>query len=268
LFFPPDIIKVANMQTDEMKNTPKKQIHPEFQGYIDQQPYAVVLDGLRLVIDKDVFPPDMGKCSLNLARITQRYQAQTALDMGCGSGYLALSLKQSGVREVWASDIHGPAVECARRNVKLNEEAGPIYVVQSDLFENIPPRVKFDLIVFNQPFGPGQGDTVCGCGPDGGYQITRRFLQQVTDRLTPDGVVIMAFSDREPEENSPDRVAAELGYPVETLLHAYYGGANNYIYEIRPRQKVAATSLFLVSAMLLGGLMAKSYCLDPFMEMF
>jgi release factor glutamine methyltransferase len=176
----------------------------------------------------------MGKCSQNLARIAADYHAQTALDMGCGSGYLALSLKRSGVPEVWASDIHGPAIECARRNVKLNERVGPVHVVQGDLFENVPAAVKFDLVVFNQPFGPGQGDTVCGCGPDGGYEITKRFLLQAADRLTPDGVVVMAFSDREPAVNSPDRVAAELGYPVKVLLHEYYGEANNYIFEIHP----------------------------------
>jgi release factor glutamine methyltransferase len=221
---------------------PKQKIHSEFQRYIDQQPYSVVLDGLKFTIDNDVFPPDMGQCSLNLARIAQGYHARAALDMGCGSGYIALTLKRSGVPEVWASDIHVPAVECARRNAKLNEVIGPVHIVQGDLFENIPATVKFDLVVFNQPFGPGQGDTVCGCGPDGGYQIAKRFLLQAADLLNPGGVVIMAFSDREPAENSPDRVADELGYPVETLLHAYYGEANNYIYEIRPQRKAASHS--------------------------
>jgi release factor glutamine methyltransferase len=256
------------MNTNTNDNKPTQKINSEFQSYIEQQPYSVVLDGLRLTIDNDVFPPDMGKCSRNMARIAQGYQARTALDMGCGSGYLALSLKRSGVPEVWASDIHGPAVECARRNVKLNEAIGPIQVVQSDLFKNIPERLKFDLIIFNQPFGPGQGDTVCGCGPDGGYRIVKRFLRQAEKRLNPGGAVIMAFSDREPVENSPDRVAVDLGYPVETLLHAYYGGANNYIYEIRPQRKAVDTSMFIVPAMLLGWLIAKLYCLDPLMEIF
>jgi release factor glutamine methyltransferase len=223
-----------------MDDKPVQQIHSEFQQYIDQQPYSVVLDGLRLTIDKDVFPPDMGQCSQNLARITQEYHAQTALDMGCGTGYLALSLKRSGVPEVWASDIHVPAVECARRNVALNAAVGPVEVVHSDLFSNIPGTVKFDLVVFNQPFGPSQNDTVCGCGPDGGYRITRRFLLQVVDRMNPGGVVMMAFSDREPADNSPDGVAAELGFPVRTVLHAYYGEANNYIFEIRPPQAAGA----------------------------
>jgi release factor glutamine methyltransferase len=227
------------MKASAMGDRPTQKIHPEFQRYIDKQPYSVVLDGLRFTIEKDVFPPDMGQCSLNLARLAQDYHAQTALDMGCGSGYLALSLKRSGVPEVWASDIHGPAVECARRNVKLNEAVGPVHVVQGDLFEGIPDTLKFDLIVFNQPFGPGQGDTVCGCGPDGGYQISRRFLLQAPDRLNPGGVVMMAFSDREPVVNSPDRVADELGYPVKVILNKYYGEANNTIYEIRPTEKEA-----------------------------
>jgi len=251
------------MKASKMEVSQKQKIHPEFQRYIDRQPYTVVLDGLRFIIDNDVFPPDMGRCSQNLARIAQGYQAQTVLDMGCGSGYLALSMKHSGVAEVWATDIHEPAVECARRNVKLNDAVGPVQVVQGDLFENIPATLKFDLIIFNQPFGPGQGDTVCGCGPDGGYRIVRRFLTQAADRLTPDGVVIMAFSDREPVENSPGRVAAELGYPVSVLLDAYYGDANNYIFEIRPLQKAAGNHGLLVPLALLLTLVAEWDCLLP-----
>lgn len=254
------------MKARAMADKPKQKIHPEFQRYIDRQPYSVVLDGLTLTVDNDVFPPDMGKCSQNLARITQVYHAQTALDMGCGSGYLALSLKRSGVPEVWASDIHAPAVACARKNAAQNKGIGPVHIVQSDLFEAIPAKVKFDLIIFNQPFGPGQGDTVCGCGPDGGYSIAKRFLLQAADRLNPDGVVIMAFSDREPAINSPDRVAAELGYPVTVLLNEYYGGATNTIYEIRPLQEAADGPVFFAPLTLLGALVAESNWLVPMVE--
>ncbi len=254
------------MKARAMADKPKQKIHPEFQRYIDLQPYSVVLDGLALTVENDVFPPDMGKCSQNLARIALRYHAQTALDMGCGSGYLALSLKRSGVPEVWASDIHGPAVDCARKNTEQNKNVGPIHIVQSDLFDNIPAAVKFDLIVFNQPFGPGQGDTVCGCGPDGGYQITRRFLLQAADRLNPDGAVIMAFSDREPAINSPDRVAAELGYPVRVLLDKYYGEANNYIYEIRPLQEAAGKPEVVVPLTVLGALVVEWNWLQRIVE--
>jgi release factor glutamine methyltransferase len=211
-----------------------KPLHPEFRKYIERQPYSIVLDGFSLDVDEDVFPPDMGFCAQNMSRLCQNYSVRTALDMGCGTGYLALSLNRSGVSEVWASDIHLPAVICARKNVARNKSAGTIHVVQSDLFESIPDAIKFDLIVFNQPFGPGDGQPICGCGDDGGYDITLRFLKEAPKYLNQDGIVMMAFSDREPARNSPDHVARELGYPVQTLLHKYYGEANNFVFEIRP----------------------------------
>jgi glycosyltransferase involved in cell wall biosynthesis/SAM-dependent methyltransferase len=222
---------LSNLSSEIEKARP---IHPEFTAYIARQPYDVELDGLRLTIDRDVFPPDMGRCARNLARFATQYAPATALDMGCGSGYLALMMKQGGAREVWAADIHLPAVECARKNANQNPRATPINIVQSDLFENIPPSIKFDLIVFNQPFGPGDRQRVCGCGPDGGSAITRRFLLEAPAHLSNNGVLMMAFSDREAPEHDPKTIAQELGYPVRTLLHAYYNESNNFIYEIRP----------------------------------
>ena len=125
------------------------------------------------------------------------YQVRTALDMGCGSGYLALSMKRSGVHEVWASDIHGPAVTCARRNMRLNEEVGPIHVVQSDLFENIGPDERFDLIVFNAPFFflDPRNHQECGymCGSHG--EVIRAFWDGVMKHLSPSGKVQVTRSE-------------------------------------------------------------------------
>jgi len=174
-----------------------------------------------------VFPPDLGQCAQNLARVAARYQPRVALDMGCGTGYLALMLHRQGVSQVWASDVHPPAVACARKNVNRNAPQASVQVIHSDLFHNVPASIQFDLIVFNQPFGPGRGDTVCGCGPDGGSNITRRFLLAAPSHLSPQGVILMAFSDRVPEEHSPRTIAEGLGYHVQTVLRAYYGEANN-----------------------------------------
>jgi release factor glutamine methyltransferase len=210
-----------------------KPIHPEFQRCIDEQPYSVVLDQIRLTVDRDVFPPDLGRCAQNMVQIIGRYQPGSALDMGCGTGYLALSLKQAGVPEVWAADVHDPAVACTRKNAEANAHLGPIHVTQSDLFKNLRKDLRFDLIVFNQPFGPGQGNPICGCGSDGGYSITRRFLEEAPAYLNDGGALIMAFSDREHERHSPETIAREMGYRVDVLLHQYYGESNNFIYEIR-----------------------------------
>jgi release factor glutamine methyltransferase len=209
-------------------------VHAELAQLLARQPYTVTLDGLVLTVDEDVFPPDLGRCARNMARIGGELGARRALDMGCGSGYLALALKQRGIPEVWAVDVHSPALACTARNLERNRRVGRIALVQSDLFEAIPASARFDLIAFNQPFAPGDTSAPCGCGPDGGYAITRRFLEAIPARLRPGGTALMAFSDRADAVHDPALVARELGYRVTTLLHAYYGESNNLVYAIRP----------------------------------
>ena len=209
-------------------------LHPEFAQLLELQPYTVVIDGLVITVDEDVFPPDLGRCARNMAKICAEYRPRRALDMGCGSGYLALALKQQGVPDVWALDVHEAAIACTKRNLEQNPHAGPLTVARSNLFDAVPPFVRFDLVVFNQPFAPAADQGVCGCGSDGGYEITRRFLVEARSRLAPGGSVVMPFSDRAAPENDPAFVARELGYLTKTLLHAYYEEANNFIYEIRP----------------------------------
>jgi len=209
-------------------------IHREFARLLEMQPYTVVMDGLVITVDEDVFPPDLGRCARNMAKICAEYRPRRALDMGCGSGYLALALKQQRVPDVWALDVHEPAISCTRRNLEQNPHVGELTIAVSDLFEAVPPSARFDLVVFNQPFAPAAAEAVCGCASDGGYEISKRFLVEAPSRLVPGGSVVMPFSDRAAPEHNPALVARELGYEMRTLLHAYYEESNNFIYEIRP----------------------------------
>ena len=218
-----------------MENLRGSQGHdPTYQALLDKQPYTAMLDGLVLEVHRNVFPPDLGRCAQNLARLAREYLARAALDMGCGSGFIALSLKRSGVAEVWASDIHRPALECTARNRQLNPHVGPITLIQSDLFDQFPNTIRFDLIVFNQPFGPGREERRCGCGPDGGSAISRRFLRAAPAFLAPGGLVLMAFSDRQAAEHDPRHAADDLGYSVSAILDLEYGQSRNYVYAMRP----------------------------------
>ncbi len=44
------------MKARVMADKPKQKIHPEFQRYIEQQPYSVVLEGFTLTGDSVVGP--------------------------------------------------------------------------------------------------------------------------------------------------------------------------------------------------------------------
>lgn len=71
-----------------------------------------------------------------------------ALDIGTGTGYIAICLAKHGV-EVDATDINEQALAVAKENAALNNVH--INIFHSNLFEKIDK--KYDLIVFNPPVG-------------------------------------------------------------------------------------------------------------------
>jgi SAM-dependent methyltransferase len=72
--------------------------------------------------------------------------AGRALDLGTGSGYVAIYLTRYG-RDVDAVDISPRALELARRNSALNNVAPRIYA--SDMFGSVSG--PYDVIAFNPP---------------------------------------------------------------------------------------------------------------------
>lgn len=199
----------------------------------NRQPYYVALDGFNLVIDKDVFPPDIGYASKFLAQVLRKYKPKVALDMGCGSGYLAFVLRRMGVPHVTAIDNHSSAIDCIYKNIKKNQEVMPIRVLKGDLFEPLDEEKIFDLIVFNQPFYPYTNKPIFGLGKDGGRVIIKKFLSQAPKYLKEDGIILMPFSDIAGEENNPKKIALSLGYHISQTWIKSDREQTHYVFEIK-----------------------------------
>ncbi|GAK30626.1 50S ribosomal protein L11 [Weissella oryzae SG25] len=74
---------------------------------------------------------------------------ESVLDVGTGSGVLAIAAKLLGASKVLATDIDEVAVQSARDNIDLNPAvAADIEIVASDLLAAVPAK-PFDLIVAN-----------------------------------------------------------------------------------------------------------------------
>ena len=105
--------------------------------------------GLRL--KNSIYVSRANSDSISFTKFILDNKPATFLDMGTGSGYIALKLHQNGAK-VQACDISAEAVQIAKDNLKLYN--ADIMVFQSDLFENI--NNSFDAIAFNIPFSFGQ----------------------------------------------------------------------------------------------------------------
>lgn len=83
-----------------------------------------------------------------------QHQIRTILDIGAGSGVIALTLaKTLPQAQIYALDINPQAIELATLNAKLNNVENITFVL-SNLFENIDTSMKFDLIVSNPAYIP------------------------------------------------------------------------------------------------------------------
>lgn len=182
-----------------------------------KQPYIYFFQGLEIIVEKDVFPPDIGLATAEFIKLLPKYEAQTALDVGSGTGLIAFAMKKRGVPTVYAVDNHLPAIACIEKNRERNERYKDITVLTSDLFANVPGDITFDLVIFNHPYSPATNTIIFGNGSDGGPAIVERFLKDAKNYLTDDGVILMSFSDTFSEQYDPVYIALENGYTSKVV---------------------------------------------------
>ena len=118
------------------------------------------------------------------------------LDMGTGSGFLAIEAAlDPKVDRVVAVDVDPEALASARRGAEGAGVLVDIEFVLGDLFKGLEGEM-YDLIVFNPPYLPSEGDAdePSWSGGSVGNEVMLRFLDEAGGHLNPDGEVLMIYS--------------------------------------------------------------------------
>jgi ribosomal protein L11 methyltransferase len=97
-------------------------------------------------------------CLLALDRLSKRAKAKRILDLGTGSGVLAIAAARGFRRPVLASDIDANAVRIARDNARLNRSAPLVRVCRADgvAAADIRGGAPFDVVFANILLAPLQ----------------------------------------------------------------------------------------------------------------
>ncbi len=127
------------------------------------------------------------------------------LDVGTGSGAIAISLALERSREILASDLSVQALEVAERNRRTHSAAVRFFA--GDLLEAVRPR-SLDLLVSNPPYVPG-GDAanmqsevrdwephVALFAGGTGLEIYRRLVAGAETAVRPGGRILMELGYR------------------------------------------------------------------------
>ncbi len=119
------------------------------------------------------------------------------LDLCTGSGCIALSLaKALPTAEIYASDISNTALTLAHKNAKYNK-INSVTFLSSDLLQDIPTTLKFDIIISNPPYISAQDwehvdasvkeweDPIALLAPDNGLGIVKQIIKEAKTYLQP-----------------------------------------------------------------------------------
>ncbi len=124
------------------------------------------------------------------------------LELGTGSGAIAVGAARGGAAQVTAVDVSRRALCCAWINARLRGVR--VEVVRGDLFAPVRER-RFDFVVSNPPYLPAldvsEGDRLPTRGASraweggrDGRQLLERICAQVAYHLKPRGVVLLMQS--------------------------------------------------------------------------
>ncbi|MEG0075255.1 MAG: peptide chain release factor N(5)-glutamine methyltransferase [Eubacterium sp.] len=133
------------------------------------------------------------------------------LDLCTGSGAIGLSLKKNrNDIKITLSDISKTALNVARENAQRLEIDDAVFI-QSDLYNDFPVDVHYDLIVSNPPYIPDeiiktlQKDIVdyepylALSGGESGYEIYECIARDSGSLLNNQGIIVLEVGDGQAE---------------------------------------------------------------------
>jgi release factor glutamine methyltransferase len=152
-----------------------------------------------------------------------RVRGRRVLDVGTGTGALALAAARGGAESVTAVDLSRRSAAVAWLNARLHR--APVEVRCGDLYEPVRGR-RFDVVVANPPYVPAAGQdparyTIARCWDAGedGRLLLDRLIAGLPDVLTVDGRALILQSEVCGEEKT---IAAmgEVGLEATVVARA------------------------------------------------
>ncbi len=139
-------------------------------------------------------------------------RGRSVLDVGTGTGALAVAAARAGASQVSGVDLSLRAVLTARFNARLHGTR--VTVHRGDLFGPVGGQL-FDLVLTNPPYVPSRGGVLprhragrsWDGGPDGRILLDR-ICAAAPAHLAPGGVLLLVQSELSGEEATLERLAA------------------------------------------------------------
>jgi release factor glutamine methyltransferase len=194
----------------DRRGSPQGLLRRLMRGFIFLFSYHVVLSrksirtvqagGFRLTVRPTVFHPRFFVSSERFAAFIDGLdlRGKRVVDVGTGTGILALAAARAGADSVVAADINPNASLNAEENARANGFGGRVAGLCSNLLAALAPRPLFDVILSSPPKHAGEPRDLTDRGWHAGpaFRDVAALFDQARERLKPGGrLYVMVSSD-------------------------------------------------------------------------
>ena len=184
--------------------------------------------GREFLVLPGVFPPRGD--SAFLVEGLDIHPGDEVLDVGSGTGVLAVFAALKGAGRVVAVDVNPDAVANAARNAERHGFDGLIETRLSNVFDGLAGEARFDVIIANLP-GRNKAalDAAAAAQWDTGFEAHKAFFAGAPRYLKPHGRVLMCKANY-PEVDDMLRLAEQAGFAVEITGQKAMGHGDPWVY--------------------------------------
>ncbi|MFI9627933.1 methyltransferase [Streptomyces sp. NPDC052042] len=185
-------------------------------------PDSFTLLGREWDLHREVFPGTITAATEVMASVLPYPQGGSFLEVGCGTGVIAVTAALSGCAQVTALDINDKAVANTEANAARHGVADRVRALHSDLFGALEADDRFDAIFWNVPWTYVEDDfgiknQLHKAIFDPGYQGQARYLAGAPRHLAEGGRLFIGTADLG-DRDMLDKFAEDAGMRV-TLVH-------------------------------------------------
>jgi release factor glutamine methyltransferase len=185
-----------------------------------QEPYVFVLKNTAFIGLPNVFSPKVFFADGAILDTIPFAPAKSFLEIGSGTGYVAVWAAKLGIQRVVAIDVNPDAVKNTKINALLLDVADRVDVRLGDLFKPLRKGEKFDLIYFDCPFNRSEKKDVTSLeravfDPQG--KALEQFMKTGQQYLKPSGAMVINRSEVLSDMKSFFALAQKHHWKVEAL---------------------------------------------------
>lgn len=173
-----EVTRLQKRMLQNFMNVPKDGVFVEYEGK-------------KFIVFPGVFWPF--EDSKALVRNFVVHSREKVLDVGTGSGILAIFSAYKGASKVVAVDINPAAVESVKVNANLHGFGGIIEARMSNLFEALRDDEKFDVVIANLPFRNKSAKSIPELTMwDTDFSVNKKFLSEIATYLEKTGRIYLS----------------------------------------------------------------------------